>query len=389
MIEIVNKENHSDDCVWIDGQEGELNRSPLAPPTYQDSSNYKSWLWTQIKQRGKASSELYRLAELPNLKLSCSDPEGHAQVVMKSIEWIRHKKKTSKSEMCHLHVHSEFSLLDGVPLTETIANRAAALGHESVALTDHGYLHGLYKHNRDCKEAGIKPIFGVESYFCDDNTKKDNITYHLILIASNDAGWTNLLKINSLAGRDGFYRKPRTDYKTLYEYNEGIICLSGCYKSPVSYHFGPEGRDVSQAVVAMKNMKDIFGDRFYNEVMQIGWEDYDWVMPECVEIASEHGIKSVATNDCHYTLPEEGEVQNVLMNVSTKGGLSGLESQALYMKSRSEMEGGLISNEMLDRTLEIADRVSLDLKFEGYKFPRFSVEASPDYKQFQKECCHG
>jgi len=190
-----------------------------------------------------------------------------------------------RDDFVHLHVHSQYSLLDGVPHPTEIVERIYEMGQPAVALTDHGYMHGLYKFQQACDDYGIKPIHGFEAYLVDDMTIRERVlTYHLVLLAMNETGWKNLIALNTLAGRDGFYYRPRMDFALLSKYTEGVIALSACYKSPVSYHFSVEGRNPDMARDNMRKLKSLFGDRFYNEVQQTGWDEYDNLVPEIIQL---------------------------------------------------------------------------------------------------------
>lgn len=280
------------------------------------------------------------------------------------------------------------SLLDGVANPDEIAKRVYEMGQPGAAITDHGYMFGNYKFFKACRQYGIKDMQGFEAYYVPDAVQKsDRFQYHLILLAMNDTGWKNLININSTAGRDGFYYKPRIDAEMLNRFNEGLIVLSGCYKSPVAFHLSEEGRDPDLAKKNMLMLKGIFGDRFYNEVMHINWAESDRVMPELIQIATENGIKSVVTNDCHYMNKEDAETQSVMLKMNVKNKDFTFDSTDLYLKTRQEMVCEYVTEQMADTTLEIMDRVTLDLGkiFTGESiFPNYDITTSKDYKQFEE-----
>ena len=294
------------------------------------------------------------------------------------------EKRTITDNMAHLHVHSYYSLLDAVSAPEDIVKFVAELGQPAVALTDHGYMFGNYKFQQACNEYEVKPVHGCEMYYTDDIAyTKDSTTYHLILLAMNRIGWSNLCHLNTLAGKDGFYRKPRIDASMLAKYNEGIICTSACYAGPVSFHIVDEGRDPDKALHNMLMLKKIFGDRFYKEVMHINWEPYDSIVPELIDMADQNGIKIIATNDTHFARKEDVRIKDLMMKIA------GWEYEAgeLFIKSSEEMLVAPIEQRFLDTTLEIVDRVDFSLNdiFGEYIFPSYDIAKDKDYKQFLRD----
>ena len=297
--------------------------------------------------------------------------------------------ETTSTNFVHLHVHTMYSLLDGVPSSEDLAKRAVELKQPGVAITDHGYMFGCYKHQQACTKMGVKAIHGCEFYLVNDiNSREDRSNYHLIVLAMNADGWRNLITLNTMAGQQGFYYKPRIDMAMLSTHSDGLIILSGCYKSPVSFHFSVKGRDLDRALVNMRTLKSIFKDRFYNEVMRIEWDEYDSLVPAIVDMATAEGVKTVATNDIHYAMKEDAEVQRAMLKISTGGGGEdgGLEfsSSSLYMKSREEIVGGIITPDMADVSMEIFERIQFQLEFKGYQFPSFDISKSPGFEDFKK-----
>lgn len=294
-------------------------------------------------------------------------------------------KKTE--DFVHLHVHSQYSLLDGVPSPDQIIEKVVSLGQPAVAITDHGYMFASYKHQQACLDAGIKAIHGFEAYFVDDVDTAERQNYHLILLAKNEEGWRNLIALNTLAGQH-FYYRPRLDRKMLFEHRAGLIVLSACYMSPVTFHFSVEGRDVDKAVANFRFLRETFGEDFYNEAMHIGWENYDTIVPEIVDLAMSEGVKTVATNDAHYCNKEDAIIQTTMLKIATGGkNGGGLEfgCDSLYIKSLEEMLAGDITKAMTDTTLEVADKVRFELSFDGYKFPSFSIKESADYEDFLRD----
>ncbi|MCK9279239.1 MAG: PHP domain-containing protein [Melioribacteraceae bacterium] len=312
------------------------------------------------------------------------------------IEVKKQEKKTEEKiiipsdSFVHLHVHSSHSLLDGVADVDKLAKKAKEMGFKALALTDHGNMFGLYKFQKECIKNGIKPIHGIEAYYVDDATDKEQRSnYHIIILVMNDTGWKNVCQIVTNANREGFYYKPRTDRKNLQKYGEGLIILSGCYKSPVSFHFSQEGYDPKKAEENIKFFVDNFGDRFYNEVMCIDFPDYDKIVPEFISLANKYNVKSVVTNDCHYLNDGDHKLQNILLKIATGGKMEGFETAGLFMKTREQMIRNYITPEMADMTVEIANRIEFKLNFEGYKFPAFDISKEKDYNDFIKDVNEG
>lgn len=292
-------------------------------------------------------------------------------------------KSPNRGDFVHLHVHSSFSLLDGICEFPDLFARMKEINQDTIALTDHGYLYGNYKFQKAAEEAGIKPIHGVEAYFANDALDMEQKkNYHLILLCMNEAGWKNLCYMMTMANRDRFYKKPRIDEVLLKEHNEGLICLSACYASPVTFHLMEEGFDPDRAKNNAMFLKGIFGDRFYNEAMFTSFESYNKYYPRVLELAHDIGIKTVASNDVHFVRKEDAELQDVLTRINTHGKMSTSDNSSYFLKSREEMITHYITPEMCDTTLEIADRCNFQLKFSGYLFPKFQPETKSDYKEF-------
>ena len=188
----------------------------------------------------------------------------------------------------------------------------------------------------------------------------------------------------TVANRERFYYKPRIDEALLREYNEGLICTSACYKSPVSFHLTEEGYDPKRAEHNARFLQSVFGDRFYNEIMHIGFREYDSICPRILELADKLGLRTCATNDVHYVKKEDAPLQATLMNINTDGNLES-ESNQLYLKSRDEMIVDYVTKEMCETTLEIAKRCEFRLDFSGHKFPKFDIKKQEDYESFRKE----
>ncbi|MFB5677839.1 DNA polymerase III subunit alpha [Paenibacillus terreus] len=276
------------------------------------------------------------------------------------------------SSFVHLHVHSEYSLLDGAARTLDLVKQAAADGMEALALTDHGVMYGIIPFYKACIEHGVKPIIGCEAYLTagsrkERGSRKDQPIYHLILLAKNMAGYRNLMKLCSIGHLEGFHYKPRIDMESLAAHSEGIICLSACLGGEVPQHL-LHGRE-EEARRAARRYLDIFGDDFYLELQDHGLPEQKRVNGLLVTLAQELGIPLVATNDIHYLTREDAEVQDVLICIGTgktveDEGRFRIPTDQLYFKSAEEM-ARLFPHipEALENTVKIARQCNVELEF--------------------------
>ncbi|MFW6188800.1 MAG: DNA polymerase III subunit alpha [Planctomycetota bacterium] len=285
---------------------------------------------------------------------------------------------------CHLHVHTQFSLLDGACRIEQVAEEARRMDMPAVAITDHGNMFGVVRFNDAMKQAGLKPIIGTEAYFTpDDRTNRDHPgrapdLYHLTLLARNQTGYRNLLKLSSLSYVEGLYYKPRVDWELLEDCAEGLICLSGCLASR-SNQLLLEGRR-DEAAAWLGDLRDLFGpERFYLEVQDHGLEEQRDVLGPSLELAEEMDLPVVATNDCHYLNSEDRDWHDVLLCINTRSTRDDpnrlrMESDQLYFKSPAEMAElfGDVPG-ALENTLKIAEMCEVELDKER-KYPAFHRE---------------
>ncbi len=284
------------------------------------------------------------------------------------------------SNFVHLHVHTEYSLLDGAARMDKMIKVAKEMGMPALAITDHGNMYGAVHFAKSCKKAGIKPIIGCEFYVADDLYVKQGKTKleHLILLAKNEAGYKNLSMLNTIAFRDGYYYKPRIDYKTLAEHTEGVICLSACLAGTIPQLILKGMYDDAEKMVVW--FKEHFKDDFYLEIQNHLYEEDVVVNKKLHEFAQKYGIKLVATNDVHYIYREDAETQDVLMCVQMRKTLDDpdrlkLDGDQLYFKSREEMEKVFPNDfEALDTTLEIADKCTFQFVFGHYMYPRYKPD---------------
>lgn len=268
------------------------------------------------------------------------------------------------SDFVHLHLHTEYSLLDGATRIDKLFSACKQKGMDTVAITDHGNMFGTLYFAEEAKKAGVKAIIGCEMYVCDDYTSKnEKQSYdHLILLCKNKTGYKNLIKMDSIAFVDGFYYKPRIDYKTLAEHSEGLICLSACLAGRVQKKLLQN--DYEGAKKVANSLRDIFGEDFYLEIQDHGLADQKRINPLICKLSKDTGIPLVATNDVHYLEREDAEMQDVMMCIAMKTTLDDptrlkMESDQSYLKSPQEM-AELFSYvpEAISNTVEIANKVT-------------------------------
>lgn len=271
-------------------------------------------------------------------------------------------------DFVHLHLHTEFSLLDGLARISKLVDITKERGWKAVAITDHGNMYGVIKMYEACIKAGIKPIIGCEFYICPNRFNKTDRkeTCHLILIAKNNKGYSNLLKLNSIAFTEGFYGKPRIDFKCLEEHSEGLICLSACLAGNIPRLIVQRRFDEAEELALW--FKSIFKDDYYFEIQDHGIPEEREVLVKLAEMSKKLDIPLVATNDVHYLNKEDSELQDVLMCVQMHKTIDDpdrmkFSTNEFYYKTREEMEEVFQGFEdALDRTIEIADKCDVVLK---------------------------
>ncbi len=288
------------------------------------------------------------------------------------------------SEFTHLHVHTQYSLLDGAARIQELVKRAKALGQSSLAITDHGVMYGVIDFYRACLKEGVKPIIGMETYVAprsmrDREGSQDREYAHLILLCKNHTGYQNLMYLSSEAFLHGFYYKPRIDYDLLSEHAEGLICLSACLAGDIPQLL-LNGR-YNDALRLAKRLQGMFGEDFYIELQNHGIPEQQQVLPGLRRIAKDIGAKCVATNDVHYVEAEDAEAQDVLLCIQTQRFVDEtnrmrMEGDQFYLKSAEEMLAALPEDaEALANTSEIADKCNLKIEFGVRRLPAF---AAPD-----------
>ena len=294
----------------------------------------------------------------------------------------------------HLHVHTEYSLLDGASKIPELVAYAKELGMDSLAITDHGVMYGAVEFYQECTKAGIKPIIGCEVYLAKgshlDMTEKTR--YHLILLAENDIGYHNLMRIVSKGQLEGFYYKPRVDKDILRTYSEGIICLSACIAGEVPRLINSGNMDGARRCV--QEYIDIFGkDNYFLEIQNHDIPEEKTAAEGLRQLAQEFGIGLVATNDLHYVRREDAEAQDVLLCIQTTSnvddpGRMRFPNDSFYLKSAEEMAelfGGY--PEALENTCRIADRCNVKLEFGHLLLPEFPVPEGFDAVSYLRHLC--
>lgn len=290
------------------------------------------------------------------------------------------------ADFVHLHNHSEYSLLDGLSKIKNMVKHAKDLGMKALAITDHGNMYGTVYFYRACLEAGIKPIIGCEIYVAkrsrlDKEAGVDNDYNHLILLAENNTGYKNLMKIISTAYLEGYYYKPRTDLELLRKHHEGLICLSACVNGYIADPLLQGQQEVAEK--RAKTLSEIFGPgHFYIELMRHSHvPPQEIVNPKLIAISKKLGIPLVATNDNHYTFKGDAEAQEILLCIQTQTTilqkdrkLSMISSPDFYMKSQEEMEELFMDiPEALENTVKIAEMCSVSLTLGKWIMPKFDV----------------
>lgn len=300
-------------------------------------------------------------------------------------------------QFTHLHLHTHYSLLDGMSRMPELMDCAQELGFEAIALTDHGVLYGAIEFYEEARSRGIKPIIGCEVYVAtrsrfDKEPKLDDRQYHLTLLAKNNQGYGNLVKLATQAQLEGFYYKPRVDHELLEKYHEGLICLSGCPSGEIPRAL-QDGNEEKARELALR-YRDIFGaDSFYIEIQD---HDMDWereVTAKLVKLARDLDLPLVATNDGHYTRREDAKAHDVLLCIQTNSNVNDanrmrMETEEFYLRSADEMwERFAELPEALTNTMKIAEACNVELALDQRILPHFEVPAGHDERSYLHEIC--
>ena len=297
----------------------------------------------------------------------------------------------------HLHLHTEYSLLDGAGKIKKLMKKAKELGMDSIAITDHGVMYGCVNFYKEAKENGIKPIIGCEIYVAAKsmdikNPDKDNKTHHLVLLAKNEEGYKNLMSIVSEGSIRGFYYKPRVDHEFLRKHSGGLIALSACLGGEVqSWHLRNNYEKAKEKALLYK---DIFKEGFYLEIQDHGMEEQKKVIEENIKLSRETGIPLVATNDVHYIEKKDSEPHDVLMCIQTAKSIDDpnrkrYPSNKFYLRSEEEMWDIFdYIPEALENTRKIADECNFEYEFHKSKLPKFPLEEGVDPYLYLREVCY-
>lgn len=297
------------------------------------------------------------------------------------------------NEFAHLHLHTEFSLLDGMGTIGQYVARAQELGMKHMAVTDHGVMYAAMDWYNEGVKAGIHPIIGMEAYLSEKPIgKRERKSYHLLLLAENDTGYRNLLKLASIAALEGFYYRPRIDMEILQQYSQGIIATSACLGGPVANNFLHGNPDLARTYAGQ--LAEIFGpERFFIEIQDHGLKEQIQVNKDLIPLARSLNLPLVATNDVHYCGEHDSAAQDVLVCVQTNTTIHDpkrlkTESNQLYLKSPREM--ALLFGdvpEALTNTVRIAEMCNVDLSFKGYQLPDFEVPEGFTQSTYLRHLC--
>lgn len=302
-----------------------------------------------------------------------------------------------EKDFCHLHVHTEYSLLDGAGKISKMLDKAKELGMKTLAITDHGVMYGCVEFYKEAVSRGIKPILGSEIYIVEKDmyvseTNKDNSNYHLVLLVKNSVGYDNLMKIVSKASLEGFYYKPRIDHNYLKSHSEGLIALSACLGGEVQNHLKNNAK--GKAKEAALFYKEVFGEDFYLELQDHGLEEQQKVNKDLIEMAKELEIPLVATNDVHYINKEDAKAHDILLCIQTGKNVNDENRmrypwQQFYLRSAEDM-WNLFSYvpEALENTLKIAEKCNFDYEFHKSKLPKFPLEHGVDPYEYMRDLCY-
>lgn len=297
----------------------------------------------------------------------------------------------------HLHLHTEYSLLDGACRIERLLDKVQELGQTSVAITDHGCMYGVIEFYKAAKKRGIKPVLGCEVYVAkrtrfDRVHELDSENRHLVLLCENEAGYRNLIAMVSKSWTEGFYNRPRVDFELLEQHHEGLIALSACLAGEIPKALSRN--DYARAKEAALRYREIFGpENFFLEIQDHGLENQHYVNLQIIRLSKETGIPLVVTNDCHYIEKEDSAMHHVLICIQTGRTVEDEDtlefgSEEFYVKSEAEMRALFPElPEAADNTAKIAERCRVEIEFGKTKLPRFDPPDGSDSESFFKSLC--
>ncbi|MBP3388909.1 MAG: DNA polymerase III subunit alpha, partial [Clostridia bacterium] len=299
----------------------------------------------------------------------------------------------------HLHVHSEYSLLDGACRLSGLLSRVKELGQDAVAVTDHGVLYGAVEFYKAAKKAGVHPVIGCEVYVAPRSRESkvfgvDNQYYHLVLLCENNTGYHNLCKLVSAGFTEGFYSKPRVDRELLEQYHEGLIALSACLAGEIPQAL--TSGNYEQACETARWYKQLFGPaHFYIELQDHGIADQQRINPLLIRLARENDLPLVCTNDAHYLTREDAKTQQVLLCIQTNTTVDdpspmAFETEEFYIKSEQEMRALFPElPEAFDNTARIAARCQVEFTFGKTQLPAFDAPGGDSVAYFRRLCREG
>ena len=286
----------------------------------------------------------------------------------------------------HLHLHTEYSLLDGASRISPLLDRVRELGMEHCAITDHGVMYGVVDFYQQAKDRGIHPVIGCEVYVCSDMDEKFSGTReysHLILLCENQTGYQNLIYLVSQGFTRGFYYRPRIDYDLLREHSEGLIALSACISGDIPKLL-IDGREADARKMTEKYLSIFDREHFFIEIQDHGLAEQKQALPALIRLAREMNLGLVATNDCHYIRREDAEAQEILMCIQTGKTLTDenrmrMETDQLYVKSEEEMRAVFPElNEAIENTVKIAERCNVEFDFKSVHLPKYPLPEGED-----------
>ena len=296
----------------------------------------------------------------------------------------------------HLHLHTEYSLLDGACRIKKLIPRVKELGQTAVAITDHGAMYGVIDFYREANKYGIKPVIGCEVYVANRSRfSKEHMmdwSYHLVLLCENNTGYKNLIKLVSSGFTEGFYKKPRVDKELLKKHHEGLIALSACLAGEIPRNLTQNDYDTAKKIAL--EYRDIFGENnYFIEIQDHGLADQKRILPNLIKLSKETGIPLVATNDCHYINKDDAKMQNVLVCIGTNHTVNedngmAFDTEEFYVKSEEEMrEIFSFVPEAIENTQKIADRCNMTFEFGNTKLPAFVVPDGRDNVEYFESMC--
>lgn len=287
------------------------------------------------------------------------------------------------AKFVHLHTHSHYSLLDGMSKIPDLVKTAKGFGMTALALTDHGAMYGAIEFYKECKKAGIKPIIGVEAYIAertrfDKEANIDSKRYHLTLLAKNNAGYKNLMKLVSASFIDGYYYKPRMDEELLRQYSEGIICLSGCPAGELAHAFRAKDDEKARSIIA--KYQSIFGkENFFLELMSHPEvENYEIIKEGVKKFSKELDIPIVGTWDSHYLHVDDSAAHNTLLAINTHGGELKMSGDYSFIDPESAQKYFAEMPEVLENTIKVSEMVDINLELDTWVFPKFELDPGLD-----------